>query len=186
MKRTLMKTIMIAALLFCSGLQAKAKNCMAALKKAKTHQSFTACKSLQKHQFVHMYAMQNSENLKAYHISAKFFNPSHKVSTAMDLADSIKSHPFFIGSFANEPSKEEYISLKAKINYPFFFFEAYQDGKSEFYMGNPKGLRHFSINNLDDRTNSMASICNSISQNYPGLDRFIKCTIESHSDKYLI
>jgi len=178
MKRTLMKTIMIAALLFCSNLRAKVNNYMAKSKNSQIIHSFNLSKSGYKYQLVHMYAMQNSENLKTYHISAKFFNQSHKVPTAMDLADSIKSHPFFIGSFANEPSKEEYISLKAKINHPFFILETHQNEKSDFYMVHSKGVRHFSIKSLNGfDENSMASIDNSGLLDYPDIEAFIQCTL---------
>ncbi len=178
MKNTLVKTLIIAALLLCSNLRAKANSCMATLKKVKMQKSFYISKSNYNHQLARMYGLQNRENLKAYHVGSKFFDPSHKVPTVENLADSIKSHPYFIGSFANEPSYDEYISLKAKVKHPFFILETRQNERSDFYMVHSKGVRHFSIKSLNKiDKNSMASIDNSVVIDYPDLLSFIKCTL---------
>jgi len=176
MKNTLMKTMLITALFFCSNLGAKAKSCMVTLKKAKKEQIVDRSNMIKNHQLSRMYAMQNSWNLKAYHISAKFFNSSHKVPTARDLENSIKSHPYFIGSFNKELSKEEYISLKAKTDFPFFILETYQNKKSDFYMVHSKGIRHFKINISNEKSEHMASLDNGVHKIYPSLKSFIKCT----------
>jgi len=187
MKKTLMKTIMIATLLFCSNLKAKASSCMATLKKASKEQIVHDSNMIKNYQLSHMHAMQNSQNLKAYHISAKVFNPSHKVPTVMELANSIKSHPYFIGSFNKELSKEDYIGLKAKTDLPFFILETYQNKKSDFYMVYSKGVRHFSIKALNEfDENSLAGIDNTGLLKYPNIEAFTKCTLSSsYVDIYL-
>ncbi len=178
MKNALIKTLIIAALLFCSNSRAKANNCIVTLKKAKIQESFNTSKCNYNHQLARMYGLQNRENLKAYHVGSKFFNPYHKVPTAENLADSIKSHQYFIGIFANEPSYDEYISLKAKVKHPFFILETCQNERSDFYMVHSKGIRHFSVKSLNKvDKNSMASIDNGGLLDYPDLDSFITCTL---------
>jgi len=188
MKNTLVKTIIIAALLFCSNLaSAKTTINVVQQKKIKADQiifSSNINKNIHIRRLIPMYSMQTSENLKTYHLGHKFFNPDHKVPTANNLAVSIKSHPFFIGKFTKEPSHGEYASLKSKISHPFFILETSLNNKSDFYMVYSNGIRHFTIQN--DKMDNLASYCNSSGKNYPNLDFFIKCTLEAHSDKYLI
>ena len=177
MKNTLIKTIMIATLLFCSNLKAKADSCVAILKKAKKEQIVDSSNMIKNYQLSRMYAMQNSLNLKAYHISAKFFNPFHKVPTAEDLENGIKSHPYFVGRFNKKLSKEEYFNLKAKIGFPFFILETYKNDKSDFYMVHSKGVRHFTVNISNEKSEHMASLDNGSYKVYPSLSSFIACTI---------
>jgi len=173
MRNTLVKTLIIAALLLCSNLRAKANNCIVTLKKAKIQKSSNMSYN---HQLARMYGLQKRENLKAYHVGSKFFDPSRKVPTAGDLVDSIKSHPYFIGSFAKEPSYDEYVSLKAKVRHPFFILETSQNERSDFYMVHSKGVRHFTINISNEKSEYMASLNNGYSKIYPNLSSFIKCT----------
>jgi len=179
MKKALKKTIMIAALLFCSNLAHAKVNDITKQKKVQADQiifNSKISKSLNKHQLTPMLALQNSGNLRAYHVGSKFFNPLHKVPTAKDLHDSVKSHPFFIGRLVKEPSHEEYVNLKAKISHPFFILETYQNGKSDFYMVHSMGVRHFVINVQNDRQDNLASIDNS-AKDYPDIESFIECTL---------
>jgi len=188
MKKTLIKTLTIAALLFSSNLaSAKAKNTVIQHKKIQADQiifSSNVNKSIHNYRIVPMYSMQTRENLKTYHAGHKFFNLDHKVPTEKDLLDNIRSCPFFIGTFANELSHEECISLKDKADSPFFIFETHQDDRSDFYMVHSKGNRHFIITDVGTQQYEMASFCNSSGKEYPSLESFIKCTLESHSDKY--
>jgi len=187
MKKTLIKTITIAALLFCyRTAYAKPKDIALQQRKIQADQivfSSGVNRSLSNHRLFPMFAMQNRENLKTYHVGHKFFNSCYKVPTAKDLVDSIRFHPFFIGTFANELSHEECISVKDKIGYPFFIFETDQGGKNDFYMAHSKGVRHFTINILNERLDIIACLCNGADKNYPNLESFIKCTLKSHANK---
>jgi len=183
MKNALKKTIMIAAMLFCSNLAHAKSNNALKQNKIQAEQIFfkaSVNKSFYNHQLSPMLALQSNENLRTYHLGAKFFNPAHKVPTEKDLSDSIKSHPFFIGRFTNEPNYDEYVSLKDQFNYSFFILETVKNDKIDFYMVHLKGIRHFVISTKNDRQDNLASIDNS-AKNYPDLESFIKCTLGSQS-----
>jgi len=185
MKKSLMKTIIIAAMLFSSSFKVKE---IYASKREKTKEEFVisscnANKKINKCRVIPWLSLQTGENLKAYHLGLKFFDSSHKIPTAKDLANSIKLHPFYIGKFTQELTIEECDSIKNRTNYPFFIYETCQDSRSDFYMVHSKDVRHFTIESLNK---NIASFCNSTYQNYPDLNKFIKCTLESHANKHLI
>jgi len=179
MKKALIKIITIASLYFCSNLaNAKTTVNINQGKKLQTNETiFIRARNMRVnvHKLIPMYSLQTGENLRAYHLGLKFFNPDHKVPTVEDLTDSIRSHPFFIGKFANEPTHEEYSILRNKISHPFFILETRLNGKSDFYMAHSNGVRHFSIN-TSFKSCKMASLDNGGGKDYPDLDSFIKCT----------
>ena len=175
MKTIFMKIALVAATVFCSNFAHAKTNRIQA---ERVIFRYEMTKSENNHQIISMIALQNSGNLRAHHIGAKFFNPLYKVPTSNDLYNSIKSHPFFIGRLAKEPNHEEYVSLKNKISHPFFIFETRLKGKSDFYMVHSKGVRHFEINVQSDRQDNLASIDNSC-KDYPDMKSFIRCTLNS-------
>ncbi len=188
MRKALVKTIIVAALLCYSNLKAKETN---VIKKEKSHAnqiifSSNIIKKVGGYQIVTMYSLQNEENLKAYHIGLKFFDPSHMIPTEKDLAKSIQLHPYFIGSFPKELSQEEIVSFKHEANHPFFIFETCIDSKNDFYMVHKRGIRHFTIKSSDEKNGYIARLSNGTAKHYPNLEKFTKSTIESHTDEYLI
>ncbi len=189
MKKALIKIITLATLLFCSNLaNAKTTVNINQRKKLQANKTiFVSAKNMRVniHKLIPMYSLQTGENLRAYHLGLKFFNPDHKVPTVEDLTDSIRSHPFFIGKFTNEPDHEEYAILRNKISHPFFILETTLNGNSDFYMVHSRGIRHFFMTTQNKHLDNLTSFSNSSGKNYPDLNSFIKCTLESHSDKYL-
>ena len=174
--------MVIAALLFFSNLAcSKTKDNIARQKNFQPNPiifNSIRNKRMYKYRLVYMYAMQNRENLKAYHLGLMFFNRSHKIPTMKYLTNSIRSHQFFIGIFTRDLSHEECFSLKTKIDLPFFIFETYQSGKSDFYMLYSRGIRHFTVNASHERSDYMASLNNGAGKDYPNLESFIQCTIK--------
>jgi len=183
MKKKLMKITLVAVSIFCLNLYAKINTYAAG---SKNSQIITNAKANRyNRQYVHMYALQNNENLRTYNLGVKFFNLSNSGLTIEDFYESIVSHQFFIGSLENMSIDEIYVSFKDKVDYSFFIFETFQRGKSDFYIAYSGGLRHFTINTVNDRLDTMTCLCNGCDKNYPNLDSFIKCTLKSHTNKHL-
>ncbi len=70
------------------------------------------------------------------------------------------------------------MNLKNKVAYPFFIFETYSKGKSDFYMVHSKGIRHFTVDTVHDDGVYLSSIDN-MHKGYPDFKLFIKCTLKS-------
>jgi len=179
MKKSLMKIAMIAVLFFIPNqIFSKASHWDVNSRKNPKQVTYSNNISMNKRQLVHLHAMQNRENLKTYYLGAKIFNPYYSKPTENDFVKSIKSHPFFIGMLDSAPNHEEYVHLRNKIDYPFFIFETFHKGKSDFYMVHSKGVRHFIISTLHEGEDYVSSIDNG-HKGYPGLKLFIKCTLKS-------
>ena len=131
MKKKLVKTVIVAAIA-TSSIALYEKNSSS----TKVSENFCHClvssvkageKTVSERQYIQVFALQTTKNLKLYHSQLQWLNPAYEIPTEMDLIRSVHSHPNYIGKLKTIPKVSERIGRLDSSCAPFYLFQLIND-----------------------------------------------------------